>query len=55
MLSFTTAHVAIIALRVKDPDRERPYRIGVGIPFRGGRIPVSAIIGGLGTSRRGAR
>ena len=49
MLSFTTAHVAIIALRVKDPDRERPYRIGVGIPFRGARIPVSAIIGGLGT------
>ena len=49
MLSFTTAHVAIIALRVKDPDRERPYRIGLGIPFRGARIPVSAVIGGLGT------
>jgi basic amino acid/polyamine antiporter, APA family len=49
MLSFTTAHVAIIALRVKDPDRERPYRIGVGIPFRGGRIPISAIVGGIGT------
>ena len=27
MLSFTTAHAAIIALRIKDPDRERPYRI----------------------------
>src|ERR1019366_10381555 len=26
MLSFTTAHAAIVALRVKDPDRERPYR-----------------------------
>jgi APA family basic amino acid/polyamine antiporter len=49
MLSFTTAHVAIIALRVKDPDRERPYRIPVGIPFRGTRIPVSAIVGGIGT------
>ncbi len=49
MLSFTTAHVAIIALRVKDPDRERPYRVGVGIPFRGVRIPISAVIGGLGT------
>ena len=24
MLSFTTAHAAIIALRIKDPDRERP-------------------------------
>ena len=49
MLSFTTAHVAIIALRVKDPERERPYRIGVGIPFRGARIPLSAVLGGLGT------
>jgi APA family basic amino acid/polyamine antiporter len=49
MLSFTTAHVAIIALRVKDPDRERPYRVSVGIPFRGARIPVSAIVGGIGT------
>jgi basic amino acid/polyamine antiporter, APA family len=49
MLSFTTAHVAIIALRVKDPDRERPYRIGVNIPFRGGRIPISALVGGIGT------
>src|SRR6202011_174297 len=27
MLSFTTAHVAIVALRVKDPDHERPYRM----------------------------
>ena len=29
MLSFTTAHAAVIVLRIKDPDRERPYRIGV--------------------------
>jgi APA family basic amino acid/polyamine antiporter len=49
MLSFTTAHAAIIALRIKDPDRERPYRIGVNFRFRGAAIPVSAVIGGLGT------
>jgi APA family basic amino acid/polyamine antiporter len=49
MLSFTTAHAAIVWLRVKDPDRHRPYRIPVGIPFRGARIPVSAVIGGAGT------
>src|SRR4051794_16966146 len=45
MLSFTTAHVAIVALRIKDPDRERPYRIRVNV--RG--VPVSAVLGGLGT------
>ena len=49
MLSFTTAHAAVIALRIKDPDRERPYRIGVNIRFRGAAIPVSAVIGGIGT------
>jgi len=49
MLSFTTAHAAIIALRIKDPGRERPYRIGVNFRFRGAEIPISAVIGGLGT------
>ncbi len=49
MLSFTIAHASIIVLRVKQPDLERPYRIPYGIPFRGARIPLSAIVGGLGT------
>ena len=49
MLSFTTAHVAIIALRIKDPDRERPYRTPWNIRFRGAEIPVTAVIGGTGT------
>jgi basic amino acid/polyamine antiporter, APA family len=49
MLSFTTAHAAVVALRVKDPDRERPYRIGVNVRFRGAAIPVSAVIGAVGT------
>jgi basic amino acid/polyamine antiporter, APA family len=49
MLSFTTAHVAVAVLRVKQPDRERPYRIPFGIPFRGGRVPISTILGGIGT------
>jgi APA family basic amino acid/polyamine antiporter len=49
MLSFTTAHAAVVALRIKDPDRERPYRIPFSIPFRGARLPVSAVLGGIGT------
>jgi APA family basic amino acid/polyamine antiporter len=49
MLSFTTAHVAIIALRVKDPDRERPYRIPGNIRVRGRSLPVLPMLGGLGT------
>jgi APA family basic amino acid/polyamine antiporter len=49
MLSFTTAHVAVIALRVKDPDRERPYRLPLNVRIRGHHIPLTAVIGGLGT------
>src|SRR5436309_6896563 len=49
MLSFTTAHVAVIALRYKDPDRRRPYRVPWNIRFRGGSLPISAILGALGT------
>jgi APA family basic amino acid/polyamine antiporter len=49
MLSFTTAHLAVIALRVKDPDRERPYRMPGSVRIRGADIPMTAVIGGIGT------
>jgi APA family basic amino acid/polyamine antiporter len=49
MLSFTTAHVAVIALRIKDPDRERPYRMPWNVTVRGRSIPLTAVIGGVGT------
>ena len=49
MLSFTTAHAAIVALRIKDPDRERPYRMPGNVRIRGRLIPVTAVIGGIGT------
>src|SRR4051794_1918432 len=45
MLSFTTAHVSVVALRIKQPDRERPYRM----PLNVGNIPLTAVLGGLGT------
>jgi APA family basic amino acid/polyamine antiporter len=50
MLSFTIAHAAIVALRVKDPDRERPYRSPWGVRIRGYVIPLAAVIGGMGTA-----
>ncbi len=49
MLSFTTAHAAVIALRIRDPDRERPYRAPWNIRVRGAQIPVTAVLGGMGT------
>jgi APA family basic amino acid/polyamine antiporter len=50
MLSFTTAHAAIVALRIKDPDRERPYKAPWGVRVRGHVIPLTAVIGGIGTA-----
>jgi basic amino acid/polyamine antiporter, APA family len=50
MLSFTFAHFAVVALRVKQPDRERPFRSPGTIRWRGSDLPVLALIGGLGTA-----
>src|SRR5256885_1847523 len=49
MLSFTTAHVAIVALRFKDPDRKRPCRVPWNVPFRGRSLPLAAVLGAIGT------
>ena len=49
MLSFTTAHVAVVALRVKRPDRERPYRAPWNVSIRGYSIPLSSVLGAVGT------
>ena len=50
MLSFTTAHAAVIRLRITEPDRERPYRMPWNVRIRGYSIPFTAVIGGIGTA-----
>jgi APA family basic amino acid/polyamine antiporter len=49
MLSFTIAHAAIIALRVRSRAEELPYRARPNVRFRGIDWPLFAILGGLGT------
>jgi APA family basic amino acid/polyamine antiporter len=49
MLSFTIAHLSIIALRRHEPDRYRPYKAPWNISWRGARIPLTAVIGAFGT------
>jgi len=49
MLSFSVAHLAVIRLRLVEPERERPYR-GPGNVTIGGRdLPLFALVGLLGT------
>ncbi len=50
MLSFTIAHAAVIGLRIKEPDRERPYRGPGSVRVRGRELPLFAVLGGLGTA-----
>src|SRR4051794_7988371 len=49
MLSFTIAHLAVITLRVKNPDDEMDWRARPPLTIRGIHWPLFAILGGLGT------
>jgi basic amino acid/polyamine antiporter, APA family len=49
MLSFTIAHLAVARLRQVQVDRERPWMPPLNFPFRGAKLPLTAVVGGLGT------
>jgi APA family basic amino acid/polyamine antiporter len=49
MLSFTIAHVSVIRLRVIKRDEERPWKPAGSVRVRGVDIPMTAVLGGLGT------
>jgi APA family basic amino acid/polyamine antiporter len=49
MLSFTIAHLSIIALRRRRPDVDRPYRAPWNVRWRGSEIPLTAVLGAIGT------
>ena len=49
MLSFSIAHVAVIRLRLTEPDRTRPYKGPGNVRVRGREWPVFAIVGLFGT------
>jgi APA family basic amino acid/polyamine antiporter len=49
MLSFTIAHMAVVALRINQPTRERPYRGPGTLRVKGRDLPLFAVLGGLGT------
>jgi basic amino acid/polyamine antiporter, APA family len=47
MLAFTLAHLSIVVLRFREPDFARAFRIPLSFRFRGGTVPVPALIGGV--------
>src|ERR1700742_1609015 len=49
MLSFTIAHIAVIQLRRKHGDLERPWKPPLNVRAFGFDLPLTAVFGGLGT------
>ncbi|MBV9006666.1 MAG: universal stress protein, partial [Solirubrobacterales bacterium] len=47
MLAFTIAHVSVVALRFREPHRDRPYKVPLSIAVRGARVPLPAVLGAL--------
>jgi APA family basic amino acid/polyamine antiporter len=50
MLAFTIAHLSICRLRFKEPDRDRPYRVPLGVKLRGGELPLPAVFGAVASA-----
>jgi APA family basic amino acid/polyamine antiporter len=49
MLSFTIAHVAVIRLRQRHPERARPWKPPFNFRVFGFEVPLTAVLGALGT------
>jgi basic amino acid/polyamine antiporter, APA family len=47
MLAFTLAHLSVIVLRFREPDRPSAFRIPLSVRVGGGSIPIPAAIGAL--------
>ena len=50
MISFTVAHVCVVALRFKSPDIERPWKAPLNVRVGKAIVPLTAVIGGIGTA-----
>jgi APA family basic amino acid/polyamine antiporter len=47
MLAFTIAHLSVIVLRFREPERQAAFRMPLSIPLRRGSIPLPAALGAL--------
>jgi APA family basic amino acid/polyamine antiporter len=49
LLAFTAAQLAVIKLRLTEPDLPRPYRAPFPVAIRGREVPLPAIVGAAAT------
>jgi APA family basic amino acid/polyamine antiporter len=50
LLAFTAAQLAVIKLRITQPQLRRPFRVPFSVRWRGAEIPVPSVIGAVLTS-----
>jgi len=50
LLAFMFAHASILSLRIRQPELERPFKLGWNLRIGKYRLPISAIIGLLATA-----
>ena len=44
-LAFTIVHLAVIRLRFREPDRDRPYKMPFNVRVGRGELPLTAVLG----------
>jgi basic amino acid/polyamine antiporter, APA family len=47
MIAFAIAHLSVIMLRFREPNRPSAFRVPLSIPVRGARVPLPAVFGAL--------
>jgi basic amino acid/polyamine antiporter, APA family len=45
MIAFSIAHLSVIALRFREPDRPSAFRVPLSISIRGAQVPLPAVAG----------
>ncbi len=50
LLAFTAAQLAVIRLRVTQPDLRRPFRVPLGVEIGGATIPLPSVVGAVATA-----
>jgi APA family basic amino acid/polyamine antiporter len=50
LLAFLIAHLSIVVLRYREPERKRPYVMPGNVRFRGGSLPLPAVVGAVASA-----
>jgi basic amino acid/polyamine antiporter, APA family len=47
LIAFSLAHLSVCALRFKEPDRRRPFKVPFNVKIRGAELPLPAALGAV--------